>query len=104
MPYLDGLISQLSDRFNDVSWQAIRGFCLIPNNVNAYCTDERIEDIESYFGADMPAPMSFKQEVRLWKKYWTGPSDQNALPGQVERAHGASKHSYTVQLNYHEFI
>ena len=28
----------------------------------------------------MPAPMSFKQEVRLWKKYWTGPSDQNALP------------------------
>ena len=74
--YLDGLISQLSDRFNDVSCQAIRGFCLIPNNVNAYCTDERIEDIESYFGADMPAPMSFKQEVRLWKKYWTGASVQ----------------------------
>ena len=49
---------------DDVSCQAIRRFCLIPNNVNAYCTDERIEDIESYFEADMPAPMSFKQEVR----------------------------------------
>ena len=37
--------------------------CLIPNNVNTSCTDERIEDIESNFGADMPAPMSFKQDV-----------------------------------------
>ena len=56
VPYLDGLISQLSDRFNDVSCQAIRGFCLIPNKVNASCIDERSEDTESYFGADMPAP------------------------------------------------
>ena len=65
VPYLDGLFSQLSDRFNDLSCQAVRGFCLIPNYVHASCTDERIEDIESYFGADMPAPMSFNQEVRL---------------------------------------
>ena len=31
-----------------------------------------------------PAPMSFKREVRLWKKYWTGPSDQNALPTSLQ--------------------
>ena len=49
VPYLDGLISELSDRFNDISCQAVCGFCLIPNNVNASCTDERIEDIESKF-------------------------------------------------------
>ena len=86
VPYLHGLISELSDTFNDVSCQAVRvrGFCLIPNNVNTSCTDERIEDIESNFGADMPAPMSFKQDVRLWKRFCTGPSDQNALPTSLQ--------------------
>ena len=32
----------------------------------------------------MPAPISFKQEVRLWEKYWTRPSDQNALPTSLQ--------------------
>ena len=36
------------------------------------------------FGADMPAPMSFKQDVRLWKRFCTAPSDQNALPTSLQ--------------------
>ena len=32
----------------------------------------------------MPAPMSFKQDVRLWKRFCTGPSDQNALPTTLQ--------------------
>ena len=69
IPSLDGLITQLSDRFSSGSCQAVRGLCLLPQNLSQ-CSNDRVDDIIEYYGPDMPSPASAKQEIRLWKRYW----------------------------------
>ena len=75
IPYLDGLILQLSDRFNSLSCQAVHGLCLLPANLKEACTEERTANIIEYFRPDMPSAASAMQEIRLWKRFWADHSN-----------------------------
>ncbi|XP_072172497.1 52 kDa repressor of the inhibitor of the protein kinase-like [Diadema setosum] len=74
IPYLDSMLAQLNERFTTVSNQAVRGLLLLPQNL-AQCTDDKVDDIVEFYGPDMPSQASIKQEIRLWKRRWTGESD-----------------------------
>ena len=69
IPFLDNLVVQLNDRFKNLSCQAIRALCLLPANLGS-CTEEKVADIITFYGPDMPAVDSTKHEIRLWKRFW----------------------------------
>ncbi|XP_071821470.1 52 kDa repressor of the inhibitor of the protein kinase-like [Apostichopus japonicus] len=69
IPYLDGLITELSNRFTSLSHKAVRALCLLPANLDL-CSDDKVDAIVQYYGPDMPSPASVSQEVRLWKRFW----------------------------------
>ncbi|XP_006817510.1 52 kDa repressor of the inhibitor of the protein kinase-like [Saccoglossus kowalevskii] len=38
------------------------------------------DTIASFFWEDLPSPDEFKQELRLWRRYWTPEKDADELP------------------------
>ena len=64
VPFLDGLIIQLNDRFSTLSCQAIRALCLLPACLGS-CTEERVADIITLYGPDIPAIDSAEQKICL---------------------------------------
>ena len=69
IPYLDNLITQMNLRFSQISIQGILGLCLIPQNL-LNLSEERIAYVKDFYAVDLPAPTSYGQEIRLWKRIW----------------------------------
>eukprot|EP00731_Ephydatia_muelleri_P027339 Em0019g212a len=70
LPFVDGIIQQLSDLFPQLTLRATRGLLLIPSNLEKL-TDKSIIDIMEYYEPDLFCKHSFIQEVRLWKRQWS---------------------------------
>ncbi len=71
VPFLDHLIQAFNDRFTQLNEDAIRGFQLLPSNLEKMTTEDA-ERICKRFICDLPSPDSFMQELRRWKVYWSG--------------------------------
>ncbi|XP_064639798.1 52 kDa repressor of the inhibitor of the protein kinase-like [Lineus longissimus] len=77
LPFIDHLIFQLNDRFCGRSNAAIKALLLIPTNL-AKLDAEKEDTIGSCYEDDLPCRSNLKQELRLWRRYWS--SDDAQLP------------------------
>ena len=81
LPFLDHLISQLEDRFSGRSQDAIKALYLLPKNLGKL-EDDTVEKILSCYESDLPSSVDFKQELRLWRRFWSS-RDGDELPSTV---------------------
>lgn len=81
LPFLDHLISQLEDRFSGRSQDAIKALYLLPKNLGKL-EDDSVEKILSCYESDLPSSADFKQELRLWRRFWSS-KDGDGLPSTV---------------------
>lgn len=79
LPFLDHLISQLEDRFSGRSQDAIKALYLLPKNLGKL-EDDTVKKILSCYESDLPSSVDFKQELALWRRFW---SSRNELPSTV---------------------
>ena len=70
VPYVDHFLSELLTRFTQLNKMAIQGLLFLPSNLPGL-TDEKLVDIHKHFSEALPAPETFKQEVKLWKLRWS---------------------------------
>ena len=64
VPFMDGLIQQLNDRFNGTTKSAMSEIYLIPSLIENFPKSEIFE----YFQSDLLSESSFSQEIQLWKR------------------------------------
>ena len=83
LPFLDNLISQLEDRFTGRSQDAIKALYLLPKNLGKIDNDI-VEKILSCYESDLPSSsVDFKQELRLWQRYWSSRGQNQKMPSTV---------------------
>ncbi|XP_035660282.1 52 kDa repressor of the inhibitor of the protein kinase-like [Branchiostoma floridae] len=71
VPFVDGMVEQLTSRFPQLTAHACRALMLIPSNVHSLQQDH-IQQLREYYEPDLPSPLSLQQELRLWKAQWQG--------------------------------
>ena len=69
LPFVDCLLSQLTDRFQGRNLAIVQGIKLLPQHLDAL-TDDDEGGILAAFEDDLPSPASFRQEIRLWRRQW----------------------------------
>ena len=72
VPTIDHLISELEFRFSQIQIHAAQGMYLIPENLNTIQSEEK-DNIFNAFKWALPSPLTFLQEVELWKTKWKVP-------------------------------
>jgi hypothetical protein len=85
---VDHLVSELTDRFQNLSQCAVRGFHLLPGSL-ASLNDQAISDIQDFFSDDMPDRANFDQELKLWKRKWLNIEDPPSTLSTVIQATNA---------------
>ncbi|XP_066274145.1 52 kDa repressor of the inhibitor of the protein kinase-like [Branchiostoma lanceolatum] len=75
VPFVDGMVEQLATRFQQLSALACRALLLIPSNLHNL-QEDHILQLQQYYEPDLPSPLSFRQELRLWKAEWQGEEDK----------------------------
>lgn len=68
IPFLDSLISQLSNRFGHRMNQAVSAIYLLPLNLESANVGDK-QDIVDYYSPDMQSPNTFLQELRVWRRH-----------------------------------
>ena len=74
IPFLDHLISEMSNRFNEHSLKVSRVMKLMPPNVYASescLTDGDLEDFLSLYSDDLPCRSTLNSELHCWYLKWT---------------------------------
>ena len=69
LPFLDGLLQELCDRFGGLSAHAMQGLMLIPSNLEKLDTDCQNKLLD-YYSRDLLSAGSVLQEIELWKRFW----------------------------------
>lgn len=69
VPFLDGLLDQMANRFSGLSKSAVFGLLLIPVNLDKLDKSSSSKVIQHY-SPDLPAAASAPQEMELWKRSW----------------------------------
>lgn len=69
VPFVDGLVQQLRDRFQGMSAHALQGLLLIPTNLEKL-DDECQQKLLEFYKTDLPSPSSALQELAVWKRFW----------------------------------
>ena len=72
IPTLDHLISELESRFSRIHEHATQGMFLIPDNLSSMTIAEK-DNVCKAFEWALPSPLTFSQEVDLWKTKWQTP-------------------------------
>ena len=72
VPTIDHLISELEFQFSQIQIHAAQGMYLIPENLNTIQSEEK-DNIFNAFKWALPSPLTFLQEVKLWKTKWKVP-------------------------------
>ena len=75
VPFVDNMVEQLVSRFSQLTVHACRAQMLIPANLENL-TDDHVKELHQYHEPDLPSPMSFDQELRLWKSQWQDEPDR----------------------------
>ena len=70
IPFLDHLLQEFNNRFDQLNLDAIKGLYLIPDKLSKL-SDDNIDTIYERFKEDLPSPATFRQEIRRWKMLWT---------------------------------
>ena len=74
IPMLDHLISELSSRFNESSYQFLLQFIkLLPSEVikhSTRITQAEFNDLLKFYEDDLPSSRGFTAELDLWQNYW----------------------------------
>ena len=84
LPFLDGLLQELHDRFQGKSKDCIKAIVLIPSNLQDYDAED-VNIIYSFYLEDMPHPTNFNQQIQLWKCYWSTEKTQvDAITSTLE--------------------
>ena len=105
VPFMDGLIQQLNDRFNGTTKSAMSGIYLIPSLIENFPKSEIFE----YFQSDLLSESSFSQEIQLWKRIMKNMKEifpnvtqvlsilllTTATSASIERANSALRHVKT---------
>ena len=79
IPYLDNLISQLESRFHQINLSAVYTLHLIPKNLDSLAREFQT-DIFAYYGEELQNTDCFKQQVRLWKCFWSQSEELPSTP------------------------
>ena len=69
------MVEQLASRFSQLTVHACRALVLIPANLENL-TDDHVKELHQYHEPDLPSPMSFEPELRLWKSQWQDEPDR----------------------------
>ena len=70
LPFLDGLLQELHDRFQGKSKDWMKAIVLVPSNLQD-CDAEAVNTINSFYLDDKLHPTNFEQKIQLWKCYWS---------------------------------
>lgn len=82
IPFLDGLINELQERFSGENRNAMQAMFLIPQNL-LKMPESSLECMKQYYEDDLPYPGDLEQEVRLWKRKWS--SSRENLPATLSK-------------------
>ena len=69
IPFLDKIISELETRFSQLAKCATRAMHLIPSNLHNL-VETSINELNEFYGPDLPFRTSLRQEIRLWRQLW----------------------------------
>ena len=75
MPFMDHVIKEFEDRFSHLNENSISGLKVILSTVTSLPAEDEYVIIQ-YFKDDHPSPGSFTQEVRRWRTFWAGRSEE----------------------------
>ena len=76
IPFLDTILCELKTRFGNVAKSATRAMFLVPAYLDQL-SDAITQDMIEYYAEDMPSRSCFKQELRIWRRFWGGVTDQD---------------------------
>lgn len=100
LPLLDNMVQQMADRFPDLTSHATRGLHLIPANLEDL-QEDHVDELRSYYEDDMPSPASFQQEIRLWRRLWSGVHDK---PSTLQATLEAKAYNPLLYPNIHTVL
>ena len=77
VPFVDNMVEQLASRFSQLTLHACRALLLMPANLENL-TEDHGQKLRQFYEPDLPSPLSFEQELRLWKSQWHDECDKPA--------------------------
>ena len=100
IPFLDHLLTQLSDRFSSDENQVVLGLSLVPTVMASdQKWQEKALELSKHYEVDLPSPHDIDMELVCWKTKWDTDSQGIVLPNSPQDALAHADVTYFPNIN-----